>query len=331
MSYSACILQDTKIFLYNQTTKESKTLSLSTEEAPITLSHVINKSELLISTKKKDLFLYKINEDLTLNLQGQIILPKRLTHSFVYKNRFYYWDKFGDINSLDIDDIRGKGPEDNMNPGLVKEDGNSNPRPNKDLIVHESGNFCTLTSFCPFKFENGDIGLGIADEYYKIRIFDFPNLHSLKTSISFRKRYVVSMTYFKGALYLIFDDMKLFRVNQEEIMNSFNDLENISEVKGFDFEAGSNVIFMQNSDDKLNFFVDNQEIVRFGVEEKKVGEDEVEFELVERESVVKSGDESRLVLAEYGGDWTEFEHELAGFEVFEMKNVEYELVAKHEI
>lgn len=344
---SVCTLQDTKILLYNHLTKTSRISTpfpeaedtqedqTTSKSTTIVLSHALNSKNFLITNSKKELILYKITdeESLKYEIEGQIILPKKPTHYWVHKSKFYYWDKFGDVNSVQISDIKGKRPEDNTKPELIEEDGNVNPRPNKDIVLHESGNFCTLTCFYPFKFENGDIGIGIADEYYKIRVFDFPELHNLKTSVSFKKRFVNSMFYKKKALWIILDNMRLYRVDGAEIEHSENDLKNFSKVENFDFKEDSHVVFVQSGEetDRLNFFVNNREVVSYLIQEEEKEDGGLRYFLTDRKTVLKAQEENVLVLDEIAGDWEERDGELEVYRFIEMNNLEYEVVAVHEI
>jgi hypothetical protein len=53
---------------------------------------------------------YDISESLETTFKSKLKLTKRLTHGWVSGERFYYWDKFGDIYSLSLEDLY-KAPE----------------------------------------------------------------------------------------------------------------------------------------------------------------------------------------------------------------------------
>jgi len=57
-----------------------------------------------------------------------LFLPKKITHSWIDGSRIYYCDKYGDINSVDVIDVREHKDEEDASIRL------------------ETANFCTMTA-----------------------------------------------------------------------------------------------------------------------------------------------------------------------------------------
>jgi hypothetical protein len=306
--FAASLLQDSKVLLVNLTTKANKVIDLALK-TPLTWVYPID-DKLLTTDEDKNLSIFKLNiENFEFHQLNQIKLTKRLTHGWVDSGKIYYWDKYGDVNSVVMDDVINfvensqelddQADEDVMEPEEVQR----LKRPDVDLITHESGNFSTLTAFRLLELEDNVKVVALSDEYYKIRFFDFPNLHKLRTNIAFRKRYVTSLQYFNGFLYLIFDDNKMFRIKNTELYSSDHNLDNIQPVL-YDSESSSffkgKFEFLNNWENGLTLLSGTERIWRFDVVESEDGSVSIE----NGKEVLDSGNDHLLVELETGGDWS---------------------------
>ena len=65
--------------------------------------------------------------------------------------------------------------------------------------------------------------IALSDEYYKIRLFEFPELHSLYTNLAFRKRFVNYIyPVAENSLLVAFDDNAFFLIPQSNLVESEN-------------------------------------------------------------------------------------------------------------
>jgi hypothetical protein len=95
---------------------------------------------LLTVDEQKFLNAYDVAEDLTASFKARLKLSKKLTHGWVSGDKFYYWDKFGDVYSLKLESL--------LNAPEYKEvPEGENFILDTSFLTHESGNFCTLTAF----------------------------------------------------------------------------------------------------------------------------------------------------------------------------------------
>jgi hypothetical protein len=63
----------------------------------------------------------------------------------------------------------------------------------------------------------------LSDEYYKIRLFEFPELHSLYTNLAFRKRFVnFIFPIGEDSLLVMFDDNSFFLIPKSNLVESEN-------------------------------------------------------------------------------------------------------------
>ena len=63
----------------------------------------------------------------------------------------------------------------------------------------------------------------MSDEYYKIRLFEFPELHSLYTNLAFRKRFVNFLFPLgEDSLLVMFDDNSFFLIPKQNLIDSEN-------------------------------------------------------------------------------------------------------------
>jgi len=65
--------------------------------------------------------------------------------------------------------------------------------------------------------------IALSDEYYKIRLFEFPELHSLYTNLAFRKRFVnFIFPIGEDSLLVTFDDNSFFLIPKQNLAESEN-------------------------------------------------------------------------------------------------------------
>jgi hypothetical protein len=65
--------------------------------------------------------------------------------------------------------------------------------------------------------------IALSDEYYKIRLFEFPELHSLYTNLAFRKRFVnFIFPLGEDSLLVMFDDHSFFVIPKKNLVESEN-------------------------------------------------------------------------------------------------------------
>lgn len=196
----ASIIEKNLISIVDTVLSKSRVHTLTTEQ--VTTCHITPTGHLVVSDIEKYLRVYSIQEDLNISEKGNLFLPKKVTHSWIDGSRLFFCDKYGDINSVDVDEIRE-----------LKEGEDAQ-------IQLETGNFCTMTAARLQQNSRGERFLITADEYYKVRVFDYPNIHSLKTSIAFRLRFVTSLQLYKDNLLLGFDDQEAYMVKQGQIESS---------------------------------------------------------------------------------------------------------------
>ena len=102
--FAAQILQNSHVILANLNTKATKVHNLGTE--PILIIHPLSRDHMLITQDDaKFLNAYQVSEDLETTFRGRIKLSKRITHAWVAGQKFFYWDKFGDANSVNLQDL----------------------------------------------------------------------------------------------------------------------------------------------------------------------------------------------------------------------------------
>lgn len=210
----AQILQDSNVVLINLASKASKVQILGQE----TLSFIYPLNNMLLTVdEQKFLSAWTVAEDLTASFKSKLKLSKKLTHGWVSGQRFYYWDKFGDIYSLSLEDLYN-APE--FVPAKVGE----NAILDTSFLTQESGNFSTLTAFSKLTLnisgENKQY-IALSDEYYKIRLFEFPEMHHLATNLAWRKRFVTGIfPVGLDTLLVLFDDNKFFRIPKSSILEA---------------------------------------------------------------------------------------------------------------
>lgn len=214
--FGAQILQDSHIVLVNLANQVSKVHNLGTEA--LNFIYPLSQDKILLTVdEQKFLNAYSVTEDLSTEFKARLKLSKKLTHGWVAGERFYYWDKFGDIYSLKLEDLYNA-------PEFKEVTEGENFILDKSFLTQESGNFSTLTSFNLLKLNlTGQVQqyVALSDEYYKIRLFEFPNLHVLTTNLAFRKRFVnYIFEVNEDSLLALFDDNKFFRIPKECLLSS---------------------------------------------------------------------------------------------------------------
>lgn len=233
------ILESNLIILAKQNLK--KVVELSTAE----LSTVYpTPTGFICSDVEKYLHIFTVNEQLEATQTGKLYLPKKVTHSWVRNGKVFFCDKYGDINSVHLTKIKEAKPQPLpeaviLAPDVIveeeqvgEEDQQQKKRPKKikrppikkdfEAIYLESGNFSTATEAKLMTNSEGVEKLYLADEYYKIRIFNFENLHILETNISFRKRFVSSFQLYNNDLLMVFDDSRFFKITAQQLEESNN-------------------------------------------------------------------------------------------------------------
>lgn len=185
MKFAAQILQDSHIVLANLSTKATKVQNLGITD--LSFVYPLSQDKILLTfDQQKFLSAYNVSDSLEASFKSKLKLTKKLTHGWVSGDRFYYWDKFGDVYSLSLEDLYSAPPFKEVKEG-------ENEILDKSFLTQESGNFSTLTSFNTLRLNlAGEIKqyIALSDEYYKIRLFEFPNMHVLATNLAFRKRFV---------------------------------------------------------------------------------------------------------------------------------------------
>jgi hypothetical protein len=136
--FAAQILQNSHVILANLGTKSTKVHNLGTEQ--ILIIHPLPRDGVLITQDDaKFLNAYSISEELEATLKGRLKLSKRITHAWVSGNKFFYWDRFGDANSVILEDLYNA-------PEYQEPEKGQNPTMDTTFQTIESGNFSTLTS-----------------------------------------------------------------------------------------------------------------------------------------------------------------------------------------
>ena len=351
--FGVSIIQDSKVLLVNLAKKTSKVVELNL--ANLNFAWPLN-SQLIVSDDQKYLTLFDLKADpIEAEFIAKFKLPKRLTHGWVSNSKVYYWDKFGDCNSVEIQTIidhgkkvndyldtkvslkgdeaseAGEGGKEAENQGGDQGEGGANGEGqgeahgeggdqnaaddqaqkgiNKDAplaqyVKMEAGNFSTLTANQTITLNNGGKAIALGDQYYKVRIFDFPDLHTLRTSVAFRKRWVTSLAYIGDSLYLIFDDNQIYRVDQKEIESSGNNPEWIQKVAGVEnFNPdGLSMEFLGNWGNGLTLLLGSSKVLRLGVKQQEGAEGASgKFEFVVSSEEVYG--DSNILPLETGGDW----------------------------
>jgi len=194
------LLPANRVIIYNLATSMSKVVTFEVEELLICLSV---PEGFLCADNEKHLKIFKVDEQsLEHNLVGEIYMPKKITHGVVEEEKLYFCDKHGDISSVPLQSVRESKKSDEAD------------------ILLESGNFCMMTCVRAISNKSGERLFVTGDEYYKIRLFSFPNLHDLRTSISFKKRFVRSLQFWEDDLLVGFDDGSVFRLSKDQLDRS---------------------------------------------------------------------------------------------------------------
>ena len=131
--------------LANLHSKATKVHNLGTE--PIIVIHPLSRDRMLITQDdSKFLNAYEVSEDLETTFKARIKLSKRITHCWISGSKFFYWDKFGDANSVNLADLYGA-------PEYKEVEQGENLTLDTAFQTIESGNFSTLTSFSAVRLD----------------------------------------------------------------------------------------------------------------------------------------------------------------------------------
>ncbi len=173
--------------------------------------HLSDQGHLVLINQLKQLYLLKWEEQKTqYELGGHITLPKSLTHALTENGKLFLFDKAGDIYSQSYEALQ-KAIEENENKQEIT----------KDLQL-ETSEFCAMVSVVPGKLGGKEI-VAISDQYYKIRLFDRSDYHSLLMSTSLRTRYAENLyCHREKRLLVYYDDGKMQLLDDNEILHSLN-------------------------------------------------------------------------------------------------------------
>jgi hypothetical protein len=143
--FGAQILQNSHIVLVNLATHASKVQALGTE--PLNFIHPVSTDGILLTVDdSKFLNAYTVTEDLQAVFKSKLKLSKKISHGWVAQQKFYYWDKFGEANSVKLEDLYNA-------PEYVEVEEGENFILDVSFLTNESGNFSTLTTMAKIRLD----------------------------------------------------------------------------------------------------------------------------------------------------------------------------------
>lgn len=176
-----------------------------------TFSHISEGGDLVLINQLKHLYLLKYEYAKTeYTLGHKIVLPKIVSHGYSEGGRLYLFDKTGDIYSQTFEQIRQSIADSEDKDGITED------------IKLETSNFCSLIAMTTGKLLGHNV-VALSDQYYKIRLLERADYHTMLMTTSLRTRFAEALHCHKERrLVVYYDDAKMQLLDENEILKSLN-------------------------------------------------------------------------------------------------------------